>query len=412
MPNLIQYKKKIQILKHWIQISTFIFLFFSVLLVINQSALPVISWMNVYGVEEYQELDLIGYLKFLKGLMIPIPLNLSIFEFFSVKIFGDTRIVTEWFYQISFVALFVVPIFFRRKNIVRLVLGLIFSTCFFYASIRIHVSNPQSYDIIFPLLLFIIIILCKNIEIHKEISSSKLALIGFLLSMLDMLRPFGFLIVVIICIYLVYIIKQKKQNFLSYVFLFLPLAFITLPFHSHLYLNHKQLTMTNHSGFNIQRAWPQVMPKRNLAEISANPTREGRWPNINTAEHRDNSNYLLSCIFQHIIKHPQDSIKHIFRNIYNFTTFEYILLKYQPKGFMKYWFYALRFICFLYLFSQVWSLIKNRSKSIIINTEFLILFLIFFQLFIFALTESGETIRFTIGLLPFLSIFPRFRFKN
>lgn len=412
MINFRHHKMKIRTLKFWIKICYFAFFFAAILLISNQKALPVISWMNVYGVEEYKDLDLLSYLKFLKELMIPIPINLSILEYLSVKIFGDTRIVTEWMYQASFVTLFLIPVLFRRQNILKLIASLIFSATFFYASFRIHQGNPQSYDIIFPLILFITILICKNLETQKEISHLKLLLLGFLLSMLDMLRPFGILIVMVICLFVVYILKQKKYKISSYVIPFLPLAFITLPFHYHLYTYHKQFTMTNHSGFNIQRAWPQVMPKRNLVEVDAKPTREGRWPNINTAEHRDNSNYLLSCIIHHIKKHPQDSIKHIIKNIYNFITFKYTLLNYQPEGFTKYCFYTLRFLCFIYLFSQLLKLIKNRSKPIIINTEFLILFLILFQLFIFSLTESGETIRFTIGLLPLLSIFPRFKYKK
>ncbi|TGL23359.1 hypothetical protein EHQ47_05640 [Leptospira bourretii] len=412
MINFWQHKTKIRILKFWIKFCYFAFFFGAILLISNQKALPVISWMNVYGVEEYKDLDFPSYLKFLKELMIPIPINLTILEYLSVKVFGDTRIVTEWIYQASFVTLFSIPILFRRKNILKLIISFIFSATFFYASLRIHKGNPQSYDIIFPLLLCITILICKNLETQKEISHLKLLLLGFLLSMLDMLRPFGILIALLICLFVVYILKQKKYKISSYVIPFLPLVFITLPFHYHLYTHHKQLTMTNHSGFNIQRAWPQVMPKRNLVEVDAKPTREGRWPNINTAEHRDNSNYLLSCIIHHIKKHPQDSIKHIIKNIYNFITFKYTLLNYQPEGFIKYCFYTLRFLCFIYLFSQLLKLIKNRSKPLIINTEFLVLFLILFQLFIFSLTESGETIRFTIGLLPLLSIFPRFKYKK
>ncbi|TGM80085.1 hypothetical protein [Leptospira bouyouniensis] len=380
--------------------------------IINQKAIPVISWMNVYGIEEYMEKDLTNFILFLKGLMIPIPINLAILEYFSVKIFGDTRVVTEWLYCVGFVFLFTAPPFLIRKRPFAFFISILISVIFYFSSLKIHIGNPQSYDIFFPLLLLIVILIFKKIESCQIPKSYHFIFFGIIISMLEFMRPFALLFLIPLLVFFIILLKRKKSISIFALFAILPILLLNLPYHIHLYKNHNQLTMTNHSGYNIQRAWPQVMPNRSLEELNAKPTRPGRWPNINTMEHRDNSNYLLSRIFLHIKKHPADSIIHGIKNISNFLFYQYELLNLKPEGCIKILFYIFRFLSYVYLFYQFFLLFKNSIKLVIFNTDALVLILIFLQVILFSLTESGETMRFTIGILPFFALLPKFKFKK
>ncbi|TGL12986.1 hypothetical protein [Leptospira meyeri] len=395
-------------------ITKFAFLLFfisAIFNIINQKAIPVISWMNVYGVEEYLENDFKNFTQFLEQLMIPIPINLALLEYFSVKKFGDTRVVTEWLYQIGFVSLFILPAFSLRKKPFVFFTSIVVSTIFFFTSLKIHIGNPQSYDIFFPLLLLIITLILKKIESSKNPKAYHFLFLGTMISMLELMRPFALLILIPIFLFVFILLKRKKFILINSLSLFLPIVLLNLTYHIHLFKHHNQFTMTNHSGFNIQRAWPQVMPNRSLVETSANPTRLGRWPNINTIEHRDNSNYLLSRIFLHIKKHPADSIVHGIKNIFNFLFYQYELIELKPGGLIKYLFYIFRFLSYTYLFYQFFLFFKYRMRLLILNTDTLVLILILLQVILFSLSESGETMRFTIGILPLFALLPKFKFK-
>jgi hypothetical protein len=77
-------------------------------------------------------------------------------------------------------------------------------------------------------------------------------------------------------------------------------------------LDHGQLFWSNHGGFNLAHAWRQVgvVPPTLVPEPESVPIAPGRWDNLNTAAHAENSDRLSAAVMRFAIQHPAAALTH------------------------------------------------------------------------------------------------------
>jgi hypothetical protein len=92
----------------------------------------------------------------------------------------------------------------------------------------------------------------------------------------------------------------------------LPVVLLSGGWHVHQVLAHGQVVWSNHGGFNLAHAWPQVgiRPELLQPEVEDAPISPGRWENINTKTHADNSARLTAAVIRYVEESPLRGFEH------------------------------------------------------------------------------------------------------
>lgn len=205
--------------------------------------------------------------------------------------------------------------------------------------------------------------------------------------------------------------KMKRRYFLYFL---IPVILFSGLWHLKLLVFNGQWTWSNHSGYNLAKSWVFVEKPPLIPEPDAAPTAPGRWKNLNTPEHLENSRRLQSKIVGDILRHPLRSTAHIFRRITFMMTAPTSLYKYKPleRHPMLYLYKILATLLMCYLLISIFRLIlmgfragRGFLKLLLVpgNVLIVLTFLIFV---IVSIGESGEESRFLISLLPLLAVIP------
>lgn len=388
-----------------------IFLLFSIIgivLVRSSSGVSSITWMFIYQVDDFKTLGEI--FSFIKNLKIPIPIAIALAEIAEYKIIGSTILCTQVLYRTAMILVFILSLYLSASSKLRLTASFCISIVFLWTTVVVHPSNPQIYDIYYPLFILSYILLLKmNSMAHSQTMSSIFSLSsGFALSMAELSRPFVFIILPVLIIGAYQTLKTPR-NFLWFL---LPIILFSGSWHAHLALSHGQLTWTNHSGFNLSRSWTMVELPVLVKEDHNAPIKPDRWPNLNTVEHYENNRRIQNAILLYIFSHPQESIRHFIRKLesllidvktgfYTFQPYSRIFLLYKPAVWIagSWSLINLIFLCFGFL--------KYHLKILSIPENVLII-IIFFSLGVFAAGEAEEEARFLISVLPMMAAFPRY----
>ncbi len=181
----------------------------------------------------------------------------------------------------------------------RLLTSFFLSLYLFYKAILIiiHPINPYNYDIFFPIIFYVVY--CSFKICHQSFFENFQTVCGrlfflWILSFYDRVdSPLCYADVTNYswrCICQILRTHQIKNGFLIFL---LPLIVFSGGWHLHLQaIFHRQFLSSNHSGFNLQRAWPHIPMPILIEEFQNHPIKPGRWENLNTPEH-----YEKQCSF-------------------------------------------------------------------------------------------------------------------
>lgn len=268
--------------------------------------------MLIYAPSDFPTIQ--SLFRFLWGLRVPIPPIISALEIIAYQITGSTELITGFVYRLAIVCSYLIALQMAGGSILRRVISFVVSLIFVWGTVEVHRANPQIYDVFYPffLLLWLFFLrVSKSTPPDKSIRYTSAAFLsGFFLSMAELSRPFVLLVLPILILGAIYFLGRHRWRQIA--LMILPILLVSGTWHFHLWTIHRQILWSNHGGFNLSQAWPQVDISNIelVPEVNNKPIAEGRWNNINTEEHGINSRLISTEIFRYIVAHPESSIRH------------------------------------------------------------------------------------------------------
>ncbi len=418
--------------QRYFRLLVIIFIGAGALLVRNSEACDSIIWANIYRVSDFSNIHAI--IEYVKNLRVAIPIIISLTEIASYNIFGNTILVTHILYRIALVLSFVLAISLSKNSCeisskawtvyFKTSASFLISAVFLCATIIIHPGNPQSYDIFSPCFSLLYIFLLERALSGPARSGSpkRLALVciasGFFLSMAELSRPFVFYLLPLLLLFTWQALRALSTK-LFYWFL-IPVVIFSGGWHSYIYLRHGQLVWSNNGGFNLQKAWPMVEMPELVAEINAKPITIDRLPNINTAEHFENSKRIQHAVLMYMISRPLKTMELIYKRICSLLVHvKTDLYSYKPAGWLLMVYKPVVWLAALWLLINASLLcagaIKNGPRIFGVPDHILIVMTVAYICFL-AIGDAGEEARFLVSVLPLLAVLPGYikspRFKN
>jgi hypothetical protein len=267
---------------------------------------PSTNWMLIYEPSDFPTVT--SLVDYLADLRIPIPPILSSLEIIDHQLTGSTRFVTVYLYRLGFVAGYLIAIQLASSTLPRLGLSFSMSGVLLAGSVLVHRANPQVYDVLLPCLLLLFVFSLERARNRGEGDSLALgfcALAGFSLSMAELLRPFMIFVlpVALVCAFAA-LRRLPRRCALAFL---VPILLFSGMWHIHVAHAHGQLTWSNHSGFNLRLS--QLLPPESVPPLEmehAERLGPGRWPNLNSEIHTQNSRKIQSAVVGYMIRHPVD----------------------------------------------------------------------------------------------------------
>jgi hypothetical protein len=377
------------------------------ILVWGARGVSTISWLNIYQVSDFSTLGEV--LSFFKNLRVPIPPVIALGEITEYLTLGTAFLWTRTFYQGALVLVFLLAISLAYPSFWRMTASLAFSIISLWSTVIIHPGNPQIYDVFYPLFILLFVLFLK-LALHstfQRLAALYCLMSGFFLSMAELTRPFVFFILPLLLTGACYSLAAPRKI----IWFVLPLIMFSGSWHAHQFLHHRQLTWTNHSGFNLIRSWTMVEVPPLAKENHNQPVKPGRWLNVNTAEHQENSNRIRKAVMDYWLAHPRESLLHLFQETSSlFIHVKTGIYAYQPRSrmFLLYkpavWIAGFWFLLNLTLLTL--RFFKHPLKALGPTENILIVFTAGSLIFS-AIGEGEEEARFLISLLPLLAVFPR-----
>lgn len=365
-----------------------------------------IAWMNIYRVEDFPDLDAVQ--RFFADLRIAIPPWLAAIEFAEHLLGGAGTIVPVHLYRIALVASYVLALWLTYPSLTRLAIALPLGVVFLWATTLIHPAGPNVYDAVYPCL-----ILAYLLALRFAARSWLAAILaGLALSLAELTRPFVLLLLPLLLLAPLPMLLAGARPRLRALLFVLPVLVLSGGWHAFLLVKHGQVTWTNHSGFNLQRAWTMVEPPALLPEAPPAKLAPDRLDNFNTDVHGENSRRLQQAIFAYIASHPVQSAVHVAERLAALVSGEVTLHGQVPDGpvisiyqvVVKYpalWIFAAAagiVLAILLNPGGLAVLLADTGNILILSTAA--------TLAIMAVTESGEEARFLIAVLPCLAAVP------
>ena len=355
-------------------------------------------------------------ISYILALRVPIPPVISATEILNYMIAGNTKFVTVVLYRIALVLSFVIAIRMSSSRNWSMAWSIILSVVFLWATTIVHRGNSQVYDIFFPCLILLYVLLLKS-----AISSARSKWIyifsaasGFFLSIAELTRPFVFLFlpVVLFCTWCAFR-KLPRRYFLCFL---APVVLLSGSWHLHQAVRHRQIIWSNHSGYNLSRAWPMAKRPWLQPEPYSAPLKTGRWDNLNTAEHHENSKLLTKKVVSYFVKNPRDSGGRMISRMRSFLfDVRTDIYDHRPTHGMFMLYRPLVRLSSIWLLAEVCLLVvmlvrvNGRRLNLLGMPGNILIIIAFMSICILAIGESDwEQARLLLSLLPFFAVIPRF----
>ncbi|MGC4062887.1 MAG: hypothetical protein QM749_19430 [Aquabacterium sp.] len=386
---------------------------------------PAIKWMDIWYPSDLHGISAADAIAFILSLKVPIPPMLAGLEIFSDWLTGTPDIVTIWLYRASLVGAYVLALVLARGSLARWGMALVASGVFLYATTVIHPGNPQGYDIFFPVV-FLLYVCClqKAADMGGAVAGMggpRLRVMpwavaaGLCLALTEWMRPFVIYMLPLLLWMSYLMIRQRHAGWAVWGAFALPVVLMCGAWHAHLWSAHRQLTMSNHVGFNLQRAWPQAPMPPLVDEVHNAPLKPGRWPNLNTVEHQHNSETLKKAVLTYWRQHPGASLKALWRHMRVFVNGPTDIYGHKPTsrvfGIYKVMTRWLSLIVGLKAIVVLWRVVAKRGRHLAEPLDAGDIIGVFFLLCLLFLCagEMGEEARFLISLTPMLACMPFMR---
>jgi len=374
------------------------------------TAIPATYWMNMYSYKDYPTWEAVT--EYLIGLRTGIPPALSGMEVVSYNLLGGSEWIHKGLYRKAIIAIVILPLFFTRYKWAEMIWVVGSAIIFFESILFIHPANPQLYDVLLPLFLLLYFLLSQIsfTKRYRPILQLVTALsAGFCLSMAELSRPFMIAIFpFLIGLNLYHYITQKQWG--QMLAFLIPILILSGGWHLKLWhYNHQQIIWSNSSGTNLFRAWAPFVdqPKMQMKLVEeAPPIMPGRWQDINTEIHYNNSQIRKKYVLAGIQAEPMKALTFLWQKTLTFTKPRTDMYANDPQApvltlyriVVKILFLMLPILVLLTLIRIVKNpyYLTTQTCWIVATTAFLCIMPI--------IGESGEEARFVISVLPFLCI--------
>ena len=377
------------------------------------------EWGLLFNVTELSEWEDIT--TFFKHLMVPIPANLALFEIIVYKLTGNLDLSIRYLYKLSIILPYVVVLFLAYPHIGRMVVTFLMSLVFIWGSAIIHPGNPQIYDTVFPLLIMLFVLFQYPLAGKATTPVSRGIVFfcsGFFISMAVLTRPFMIILLVPLLGLVFFQMRPLKRRY--FLIFMTPIILFALSWHLFLLINHGQATMSNHTGFNIIRAWPMVERPKLEKENPEPPYRR-----YNNPTHLQNSRRLQKAVVTYILKNPFDSLGHMFSRLDTMISGKTTIIStrlapaHPVLGLYR---LMVKISASLTLLGALLLLFKLLRGAFFSRVKFPIEFIFQPQTFVILLTamtlclvaqvESGEEARFLLSVLPMFAMVPGFPWRE
>jgi len=382
----------------------------------NSVGTSAITWMQVFKASDFRDFD--SVINFLLNLRIAIPPMLAILEILNYQFNATTAITSVYLYRVGLIGSYLLALRLAYPSLKHMLVTFFVSLVFIYGTVITHPGNPQVYDILYPFFVLLSVFFLKQAErTTANVKHAILCLLaGFFLSMAELSRPFFILILpfVMICAWMV-LGKIKRFSFLLFL---LPIFLFSGVWHAYIGVRFDQAFWSNTGGFSLWRAWKDYYstdpaPMRLIKETSNQPlANDGRWENINTPEHSQNSTVLQRAIVAWWVGHPRRfAIASVEKLLYFFSTPTKIY-NHDPQAPYLFLFRYLSNFSFLFLFVSGFvfglKLLEDRASlgMVFANQNTILIIVAILSTLVLSLTEKYEEIRLIISLLPILALFP------
>ena len=187
----------------------------------------------------------------------------------------------------------------------------------------------------------------------------------------------------------------------------LPVVVLSGGWHLHLYLAHDhQITWTNISGYNLQRAWEDFDPEiRAFQHLDQLPRNGELWADLNTTEIYMKSEELKRMIVGKIRANPAGAAAHVVDRLATFVSSPTKIYGHDPQG-LGIEIYRKLVSALVLLLPSMWlistiSLLRRRQWPWLDRRWWLAASTLLIALLV-TLGEQGEEARFLFTILPML----------
>jgi hypothetical protein len=360
---------------------------------------PTISWMYIFSYEDIKTWS--DFSTFVMGLRTGMCPYLAFTEIIWSWVFGDLELYRRWIYFLLAITAFSIPVIVAmtigfRTQIVTSLLCLIFSI----GVAQTHQCNPQIYDLLYPTLVFSVILL-----LQKSANFLNAFLAGLALGLLELTRPFVLLMLPLLLL-VAYLKLQPTKKFVVFL---LPLILTSGLWHLKLFFfNNGQIVWTNSTGFNLATVWISGV---SLSEFSEEPPlKPYLWQNLNTGLHQQNSQRLKRMVFSSWMQDPVRFLKISLIRIYeggrDITSLYQCLPKHWSLPFYKIVATTIYVVSFIAI--ACWAIFSVYIKriNILLNPIFLILFVGCLTAVFNAIGQRYEEARLIVSCLPTFALLP------
>lgn len=374
---------------------------------------PATTWMGYFQVEDLSHTTPQNIAQFFKEMRAGIPPLISIVEILITRFTGSTLLITREFYRLALLITYLVSALLFADNLIKGAISTIISAIFLSATIVISARNPEIYDIFYPcllLLFFFFIRATQNSDFHQ---TSWAFLAGMFLALAELSRPF---VLILMPFFLVLgVLSLRKFSRKVLIAFIIPILLISGGWHLKLLIfNNGQIFWSNHSGFNLYRAWGEI------AEIPDPPAEPQTWDNrnqIHSQEHYRNSQEIQKAVLSFIVNNPGQAFSFSVSRLKEFLQPRTSFFDEPELGGTLIEAYRLIFaICLVFwsiqlillgfnLFRKPWGLIFATPQNIILITTTLTVLLL-------AVSEKGEEARLILAVLPFVAALPAYQLRD
>ena len=394
----------------WVAILVWLFVDQGLEISRDQTAFSSTYWMQIFSFQDYRDPE--AFRQYLLDLRTGIPPLYSALEIYSFNTWQDNTWIFEDLYQMGMIAMFLLPLFFTRGKEIFLLVSFLIGWIFFRAALLIHEGNPQYYDVLLPCFLLMYLLFSEASFALKDwrfLAPLMGFLAGLCLGITELSRPFMLALLPFLVGYSCFHYLNQKQ-YISLVIFLLPLFIVSGGWHAKLYLyNNGQIIWSNSSGTNLYRAWSFMVDNESLEselQEEAPPILYGRWNNLNTQVHYENSQVRKAYVWKAIRENPGKTLQRIWEKTLIFIRPQTDLYAHQPRGnFIAVYKVLVKGIYLLFPILVILGIRKIiKRPSSFFSREWMVVFITGFLSFMPIIGESGEEARFLISVLPFLII--------
>jgi hypothetical protein len=270
------------------------------------TSLSTFEWCGEFRLEE---LDTLAKVKdFFANLRIPIPPALALLEIGVARLTGDNDLVIRGLYKLSIIGAYLLALVLAYPRVGRMVATALVAGVLIAGTVFVHPGNPQIYDTVYPFLIVSFLVLLARAVRGRPGTRTRLALLataGLTLSLVGLTRPFAIVLVPAVVLLVLRDLRGAPRRELAA--FALGALLLAVPWHVYLFARHGQTSMSNHTGFNLLRAWPMVPLPPLIPEDHRPPNRP-----YNNPQHNTNSLRVQRNVLGYIVHHPGTALVNVY----------------------------------------------------------------------------------------------------